>query len=244
MDGHVDRYLVEYSKTPSTGLVVVYLHSGLYDADQAFCSDTWCSGHLRDVVMDMGGTYISPDLRGDNWMNSTAESDLMEIVRLETEDIKDRKIILAGVSMGASGALVFAGRHPDLVRGVIALCPATDMSGLYDHLINEEGLFYDHIAKSIATAYGATPDEMPDIYRERSAMTYVEKLEMPVVITHGAKDRIVPVSHSSNLATRLEKAGRAVKYIEYPDGSHQTPIEKSDWPIFVKYVIDNGWSAL
>lgn len=44
--------------------------------------------------------------------------------------------------------------------------------------------------------------------------------KVPVWTFHGAKDEVVPVQRTRDLAAALQAAGGAVKYTEYPEGGH------------------------
>jgi len=49
-----------------------------------------------------------------------------------------------------------------------------------------------------------------------------DKIRCPVWDFHGAKDRTVPVACSRDMVAALKKAGREVKYTEFPDVDHSS----------------------
>ena len=54
---------------------------------------------------------------------------------------------------------------------------------------------------------GKKPDEAPEIYKESSPITYVDKMSAPFLIIHGSADPLVPVSQSEKLYDALKAAG-------------------------------------
>ena len=59
----------------------------------------------------------------------------------------------------------------------------------------------------IAILLGADPDDEPELARAADPATYIDKRDPPILIVHGTKDRVVPLSQSEYLAEKLEAAG-------------------------------------
>ncbi len=51
---------------------------------------------------------------------------------------------------------------------------------------------YEGFADAIAAAYRGTRKERPEVYRGRSAERHADRLTMPVAMTTGGKDAVVP----------------------------------------------------
>jgi len=47
-----------------------------------------------------------------------------------------------------------------------------------------------------------------------------EKIQIPVLLVHGSKDRVVPVQQSRDMAAALQTAGKPHQFIELEDGDH------------------------
>jgi dipeptidyl aminopeptidase/acylaminoacyl peptidase len=56
---------------------------------------------------------------------------------------------------------------------------------------------------------------------ERSAVRYVERLQAPILLTHGEKDWRVPTDESRRFAKAADKLGRPVTYVEFPGQGHK-----------------------
>ena len=77
------------------------------------------------------------------------------------------------------------------------------------------------IASPVVRALGWPPDKdagARDNYRRLSVLTYLGNLEAPVLVIHGTRDNIVPVSQARSLREGLKKQGKTWEYLEVPTG--------------------------
>jgi predicted esterase len=168
----------------------------------------------RDFAAEHKMIFVSPDYRAKtSWMGPKAEADVVQIIGDLKRDYRVGKVYLCGGSMGGTSTLAFAVRHPELLDGVAS------MNGTAN-LVEYQG-FQDAIAES----YGGGKDKVPEEYRGRSAELFPERLAMPVGITAGGKDEVVPSASVVRLAKALEKLGRKVLLVYREDGGHATTYE-------------------
>lgn len=241
IDGFQDRYILEYPAKGVTGPLVLYLHTGLADAEQGFCdSYVFCANRLRDEVIRRGGAFVAPDYRGDSWMNGTVEADTAGLIEMLKTRFRTETVVLTGTSMGGTCALIFASHHPGMVDGVAALCPASDMRELYEEFMSRTDPFYKSVADSIVKAYGGTPAQVPQEYSYRSSINYLEELTMPVVICHGDADEILPVSHSRNLVQALRELEHPVRFDEISGGVHMSPAVDTPWEDYLDFALGHA----
>jgi dipeptidyl aminopeptidase/acylaminoacyl peptidase len=66
---------------------------------------------------------------------------------------------------------------------------------------------------------GALP-EAAELYRARSPIFHVEKIEDPVIIFQGEDDRVVPRSQSDEIVASLRRRGVPHEYHLYPGEGH------------------------
>jgi len=199
----------------AASLVVIYLHGAASHQDQGMTSAIYDGAFDRwhQTLSNRHAIYICPEYRGGSWMGPAAEADVREIIRLARERHSGSQLILAGGSMGGTSALIFASRQPQSVDGVIALCPATDVSAMFSAF-----------PEQFLTSYGGSPEECPDLYLERRSRDQAAALApLPIAIVHGAKDTVIPVEHSRVLVQRLPED--QVLYIEQPEGDHDAPLD-------------------
>jgi dipeptidyl aminopeptidase/acylaminoacyl peptidase len=67
---------------------------------------------------------------------------------------------------------------------------------------------------------GADPNEDPEAYRARSAITFVNKVTTPTLIVHGEKDICVPVNQAWAFYYALRERGVPVECAIYPRENH------------------------
>jgi pimeloyl-ACP methyl ester carboxylesterase len=146
-------------------------------------------------------------------MGPNAESDVVQIIKELRQHQGARRVILCGASMGGSACLTFGVRHPELVDGVAS------MNGTAN-FIEFEGF-----QEAIQESFGGAKDQVPIEYRARSAEFYPEKLTMPVGITAGGKDELVPAQSVVRLAKNLAGMGRDVLLLYREEGGHSTSYE-------------------
>lgn len=171
----------------------------------------------RDFAQKHQLIYISPDYRArTSWMGPQAEADLVQIIG----DLKKRYLIqhvfLCGGSMGGSSSLTFAALHPELISGVAAMNPTANH------------LEYDQFQSAISASFGGTKREIPDEYKKRSAEYWPEKLTMPVSISVGGKDTVVPPNSARRLSNILKQVHENVLLIDRPQQGHATSYEDTN----------------
>jgi len=230
VDGSTQRYVVVLPEPfdpakPHSLLVVLHGHG----------SDRWqyvnhprdeCRA-ARDVAAARRMILVSPDYRATaSWMGPKAEADLLQIL----EDLKGRyrivKTILCGGSMGGASALSFAALHPELVHGVVA------MNGTANHLE------YENFQDAIRESFGGSKQAIPQEYKKRSAEYWPERLTMPLGLTTGGRDAIVPPDSVVRLAGIVRKLQPNVLLMHRPDGGHAT--DYSDGKAALEFVLDKA----
>jgi lysophospholipase L1-like esterase/predicted esterase len=155
--------------------------------------------------------YVSPDYRAKtSWMGPAAEADMLQILEELRSQYRVNKVVITGGSMGGTAALTFAALHPDKVDGVVSMNGTANLV--------EYALFQD----AIAASFGGSKQDKPDEYRKRSAELNADKLTMPMAMTTGGQDKLVPPDSVLRLAEALKKQNRPVLSIHKPNGGHDT----------------------
>ena len=227
-DGTRQTYLAVKLGNPASTcdpLLVVYLHGGLNHQEQGMTAGIYDNyfGRKAEYLKQRSAIYLCPEYRGNSWMGPAAEADLVAILQAAKSRWHPTRTILTGGSMGGTSALIFATRHPEMLDGVWAWCPATDTAELYNFVtINIVGL--KSLADEMAQNYGGTPEQVPSVYRERSSRYHAEALaKLPVVLVHGVADDVISIQHSRFLAQELKRCGARLHYVEIPGGDHGAP---------------------
>ena len=170
----------------------------------------------RDIAAKRAMIFISPDYRAPgSWMGPKAEADVLQIIRELRRKYKVGRVFLVGASMGGASVLTFAALHPELIAGVSSL------NGTANYLL------YDGFQEYIVASFGGTREQIPAEYKKRSAEYWPEKFTMPLAITTGGKDTIVPPDSAVRLAEAVRRNGGRVLLINRPEVGHCTTYEDS-----------------
>ncbi len=181
----------------------------------------------RDVAAKYSLIYISPDYRAKtSWMGPKAETDLVQIVAELKKRHRVLRVFLCGGSMGGTGALTFAALHPELIAGVASM---NGMANLIE---------YAQFQDAIRDSFGGTKSEVLDEYKKRSAEYWPERFTMPVAITTGGQDTLVPPQSVERLAAVLKLLGRPVLLIRREATGHVT--DYADGTAILEFVIKHG----
>jgi len=183
-DGSAQRYvrvLPDGFDAAQSHDVLICLHGHGSDRWQ-FVNGTFDEANAaHEIARQNAMIIVSPDYRATtSWMGPAAEADMLQIVSDVKAQYKVKRMIFSGGSMGASSSLTFTALHPELVDGVVAL------NGLADHTT------YTNFQDAIAASFGGSKTEVPEEYYKRSAVNFPERFTMPLAITAGGADTVIP----------------------------------------------------
>lgn len=120
------------------------------------------------------------------------------------------KICILGASYGGYAALMGTVKAPDLYQCAVSFAGVTDVEYLVRSYRNFTN--YDVVKKQIGN-----DDEL---LWDASPLKYANKINVPVLLMHGEKDRSVRLHHSEEMFSTLKKANKSVQFIEFEDGDH------------------------
>lgn len=179
-----------------------------------------CRG-LRDVADKHDLIFISPDYRAKtSWMGPKAEADVLQIITEAKKRHRVNRVFIAGGSMGGTSALIFATLHSKLIAGVCALNPTANL------------VEYAGFKEAIDISYGS-----PDERHKRSPELHAEQLTMPVALTTGGKDSVVPPDSTLRLAKKLKH----VLSLHRETSGHSTSYD--DTVKAMEFVLQNATAA-
>jgi dipeptidyl aminopeptidase/acylaminoacyl peptidase len=67
---------------------------------------------------------------------------------------------------------------------------------------------------------GGTPEEKPDLYEDRSPVTYTDDIDVPLLVVQGANDPRVPQSEAEQLVDSLAERDVDHEYLLFEDEGH------------------------
>jgi dipeptidyl aminopeptidase/acylaminoacyl peptidase len=138
---------------------------------------------------------------------------------LIAEGVADpERVFWSGWSWGGCLACLNAGLHPDRWRAIFAGIPAGDFVAA--HWASAPGLqAWDD------AVYGGSPDQVPDVYRGRDPMTYVDRVRAPVLVIAGENDSRCPIEGITPWVEALRVREHPVKIHLYGTGHHANSAE-------------------
>ena len=122
------------------------------------------------------------------------------------------RAVVAGNSWGGYITLMSLGLHPDRYALGLAGVPVADYPAAYE---DEAELLraYDR------TLFGGGGlEDLPELYVERSPMTYIENVRAPVLILAGDNDSRCPIRQILNYCNRLTELGREFELYRFEAG--------------------------
>lgn len=181
----------------------------------------------RDVAAKHSMIYVSPDYRAKtSWMGPKAEVDLVQIIAELKKQQRISRVFLCGGSMGGTGALTFAALHPDLIAGVASMNGTANL------------IEYTQFQDAIRDSFGGTKSAALEEYKKRSAEYWPERFTMPVGITTGGQDTLVPPHSVERLAAVLKLLDRPVLLIRRDATGHVT--DYADGTAILEFVIEKS----
>jgi dipeptidyl aminopeptidase/acylaminoacyl peptidase len=130
------------------------------------------------------------------------------------------KVILAGGSWGGYLTLLGLGMHPERWSLGIAAVPVADFITGYEDVM-------EPLKAMDRALFGGSPDELPDLYRERSPITYIENVRAPVFITGGENDPRCPIRQIDMYVERLKQLGKPHEYYRFDAGHSSQVIDET-----------------
>src|SRR4029079_18397736 len=121
------------------------------------------------------------------------------------------RVVLAGWSWGGYVTLLGIGRHPDRFVSAIAGVPVADYVAAYE----DESPILQAMDRNLM---GGSPDELPDLYRERNPLEYADAVRVPLLILAGENDSRCPIRQVWNYVDRLRAGGVEPEVYTYATG--------------------------
>jgi dienelactone hydrolase len=132
--------------------------------------------------------------------------------------VDPRRVAVEGWSWGGYVSLLAAGTHPDRFAAVVAGIPVCD-SVMAHRDCSPPQQAYD------LAIMGGGPDELADLYAQRSPITYVDQVRAPVLIIAGEHDSACPVRQVRHYVDALEARSANVELDVYGTGHHINSVE-------------------
>jgi len=199
--------------------VVMLVHGGPHFLDM----DRWVPNVLSHV--DAGFLVAMANYRGSDGYGRAWRDELignpgfpeLEDVVAGLDDLVARgladgdRAVLAGWSWGGYITLLGAGRHPERWVSLVAGVPVGDYVAAYE----DEAPSLQALDRSL---FGGDPATRPELFRERSPITYVDAVRAPLLVLAGENDSRCPIRQIWNYVGRLRERGLEPEVYTYATG--------------------------
>jgi len=128
--------------------------------------------------------------------------------------------VLEGASWGGYLTLLGLGTQPRRWAAGIAAVPVADYVTAYT---DEMGPLRDFDR----ALFGGSPDQLPDLYRECSPLTYVDEVRAPVLVLAGENDPRCPIRQIDNYLDRLASRGARYEVYRYDAGHGSLVVDET-----------------
>jgi dipeptidyl aminopeptidase/acylaminoacyl peptidase len=207
-DGIALRVFVATPQAVSTPLPSVQIHHGGGGYEQVY-------EHMAVEMAQRGFAGITMIHRGYPGSQGQMEyggGEITDIGRLTEEiaarsDIDEDRMGIMGYSRGAHNALLAVERHDYFRAGALWSVPVD----MVDHV---------QVNPWIAEMFGGPPDDVPEAYRIRSAIYFVDRISCPLLLLHGESDEVIPVRHSQRLARAMEELHKPFELKVFENEGH------------------------
>ena len=119
------------------------------------------------------------------------------------------RIVIGGWSWGGYITLLALGRYPDRFTAGVAGAPVGDYAGSYD----ESAPSLQAWDRSL---FGGVVTEMPEFVRERSPITYADRVRAPVLVLIAEHDTRCPPKQAHDYVDALREAGGEAELYTWP----------------------------
>ncbi len=129
------------------------------------------------------------------------------------------RAVISGGSWGGYVTLLALGRAPDRWAAATAAAPVADYPTAY----RDEAPSLQAFDR---TLFGGGVDEIEDLYVERSPLTYVDAVKVPVLVLAGDNDSRCPLQQVLNYVDALRARGGAVELYRFDAGHGSLVIDE------------------
>lgn len=208
------------------------------------------SCYESDVFLDHGFAKLTINYHGSSSFGYDFQKSIIgRVGELELEDMvaarswlieqgisNPNQIFLMGGSYGGYLTLWGLVRRPDLWKAGLARVPIADFVAAYE---DENG----SLKKSDNYLFGGSLYDKPELYRQSSPITYIERLNAPLQIIAGKHDTRCPRRQIELFIEKGRKLGKDIEAYWYDEGHSSNSINEQIHQIelrlkFLKKVMD------
>lgn len=216
-------YLTRPSHAPQPGPLILVPHGGPASRD-VLDFDYWIQ-----FLASRGWNVLQVNFRGSSGYGTDFLKAGFKRWGLEMQDdltdaahyaidrgIADpERICIVGGSYGGYAALMGVTKTPELFHCAVSFAGVSDLPSLLE--VSHQFLEYELGAERQLGSLWSDRERL----KATSPVNHADKIRTPLLIVHGAEDRVVPVEQSRAMVEALQGAGfKRMRYVELSDGDH------------------------
>ncbi|HEY3751693.1 MAG TPA: alpha/beta fold hydrolase [Pseudonocardiaceae bacterium] len=221
--GRVHALVARPEDAPDGPLPTVFsIHGGPHAADE----DRFSA--YRAAWLDAGFAVVEVNYRGSTGYGSAWRdaiegrpglTELEDVAAVHDWAVMDgladpARIVVEGGSWGGYLTLLALGTQPERWAAGVAVVPVADYVAAYADEM-------EPLRDFDRALFGGSPDDLPELYRECSPITYVDQVRVPVLVVAGENDPRCPIRQIDNYLAKLaeRKAEHSVYRYDAGHGS-------------------------
>jgi dipeptidyl aminopeptidase/acylaminoacyl peptidase len=130
-----------------------------------------------------------------------------------------KRCVIGGGSWGGYLTLLGLGTQPERWAAGLAGVPIGDYIAAFEDEM-------EPLKRYDAALFGGTPAEVPQVYRERNPITYVDRVRVPVMMLVGQNDPRCPSRSADIYEMRLKELGKTFETYRYDAGHGSLVIDE------------------
>lgn len=205
--------------------MVLLVHGG------PWARDDWGYDPMHQWLANRGYAVLSVNFRGstgfgksfinagDREWGRKMQEDLLDAVNWSIEKgiARPDKIAIMGGSYGGYATLAAMTLSPDVFACGVDIC---GVSNLTSHIMSVPPYWLPEIEKQFRRVGDYRTEEGRQFLKERSPLTYANRIKKPLLIAQGANDPRVKKEESEQIVSAMQENGIPVVYVLYKDEGH------------------------
>jgi dipeptidyl aminopeptidase/acylaminoacyl peptidase len=200
---------------------------------------------LTVALVAAGFNVLQPNVRGSSGYGRAYMS--LDDVRLRMDSVRDLDasaawLAEAGVAPAHRIGVIGGSYGGFMTLAAITFCADRKWAAAVDIVgIASFATFFARTApwrRPLRAAEYGDPEKDADFLKSISPLNFIDRVEAPLMVIHGANDPRVPVQEAEQIVSTLRSRGREVEYLRYEDEGHGLAKAKNRadaWPKVVRF---------
>ena len=200
---------------------------------------------LTVALVGAGFNVLQPNVRGSTGYGRGYMS--LDDVRLRMDSVRDLDAAAAwlaesGIAPADRIGVIGGSYGGFMTLAAITFCAERKWAAAVDIVgIASFATFFARTApwrRPLRAAEYGDPEKDADFLESISPLNFIERIQAPLMVIHGANDPRVPVQEAEQIVATLRARGREVEYLRYEDEGHGLAKAKNRadaWPKVVRF---------